>query len=286
MIIRPPKKRKSSVRQGSDEGYALVTTLLTAMLLAFIATVVTTDIRSESLYTRNNSDLIKARELAMSGLQILAHQITLEPSTRAIAADGQTEQMDFAGAQLALSIKDQRGNFDINNVPPEALQNLITTVGRQYGLDAFSAVELADRISLRARNSSDPISNRWKSVEAIRTLPEMSQSLFAALEPDLTVYAFNSSVNANTASKAVLNALPGVSSRLVNRLMNARENGDGRTSLDGADQFVTDAEGPVYFLSVTATLPNGLSHKLRAHISYLDAGEGGSVDSLRILSLY
>ena len=96
----------------------------------------------------------------------------------------------------------------------------------------------------------------------------MEARVFEYLKPLVTVHAWSAKVDAMSADRSVLLALPDVTESQVDSFMQAREEeAEGRGALAmlaGATRYVARSGGRVYSLLAHATAPSGVTASRRA----------------------
>jgi len=203
-------------------GFALLTVLWCVALLALIAGVVL----SSGVASRRSSHVAveraEADALAEAGINdaILALLAPQPGNQRRV--DGAPYALNFAGAEVTVSIQDENGKIDLNHADGALLAGLFTSAG----VAADEAAALSDRIQgwreagagkrLNGAIAEDyraagyeygPRNAPFQSVDELKLVMGMSPELFRKVAPALTVYSHRGSVNRQTAPREVLLAL-------------------------------------------------------------------------------
>lgn len=269
---------KRRIRQRSDRGFALISVVLITAMLALIAGAVSLTARAMATAQRVNADMLLARGLAESGVAIALHDLTRKEAS-VIARDGRAYEFPIEGGTVSVAIEDETGKIDVNHAPFLLVKTLFLNVGRDVGLDAFAAVNLAERTvgSLSEDGERRSDARRLTSVAALRGIEGMTEPMFQALEPYVTVLSIEGKVNPLTATPTVLAAIPGVDAGAIARLMAARRPGIPRPAVDRAESYFTTLTGPAFTIRAIGRRPNGVT----ARISVVVAATGVSASSGR-----
>lgn len=220
-------------------GIALIMVLWVVTLLALIAASFSSTTRSELELARNLVDGAKAEALAEAGL----YQAILGLSGQGAGpsgdpggaqpwrVDGTIYAWRFGAGEVRVAIEDEGGKIDLNASQDEILRGLFRTItldddGRT--LDGLEADSLADAIidfrdedSLRHVNGAedrdydaaglehDAKDEPFELVEELTQVLGMTQEIYRAVAPALTVHSRRRRPFTSTAPPAVLAALEG-----------------------------------------------------------------------------
>lgn len=265
-------------RRRADRGFALISVVLITAMLALIAGAASLTARAMATAQRVNSDMLLARTLAESGVSIALHDLTRKENP-VFARDGRTYEFEVEGGVISVAIEDEAGKIDVNHAPYALVKALFLNIGREAGLDAFAAVNLAEltvgSLSKEGERRSD--ARRLTSVAALRGIEGMTEPMFQALEPHVTVLSIEGKVNPLTATPAALAAIPGVDAAAISRLIAARRPGVPRPAVDRAESYFTTLNGPAFTIRAIGRRPNGVS----ARMSVVVAATGVSATSGR-----
>lgn len=224
----------------AERGFALVTVLWAAMILAIVAAGVIATSRSET-----RIDHMRYRQAARDSVADAAINITLlrlldpEPAAQP-PVDGTPFAIGFAGRSVAMRAQDEAGVIDLNAAQEELLLRLLLAVG----IDPVVAGSLADKIldwreaglvsRLNGAKAADyraagfaygPRGGPFESVAELRLLMGMTPSLFARIAPSLTVYSQTPWVDPQFSPPDVLAALLGQGSPVPAQTLAARAAG-------------------------------------------------------------
>ena len=264
-----------------QRGVALITTIWLALFLALTAATVLTATRTRSAAQNNAADLLIAREAASAGVHIALDDLARSAAERAFRRDGTVRAVLAGGARVEIAIRDERGKLDLRQSPRHHLAALLKDLGgRAGGIDAFDAVNLADRIgALLARDRLGP-----GNLAGLGGLPGMTPDLLASIARHATVFGFGPRINPETASREALRAV-GVDRRTTEEILAWRVHGGPRPSAGSAETWLTTEEGPVYTVTVTARLENGMTGGVTAVVVNEGIGFGAGSARFSIVEL-
>ena len=232
-----------------DRGFALILVIWVLALLALLGAEVATDSRSAAVVSRNRVDLAQLQASADAGIT-LAVMGLLDPVVAARwQADGRVYDRQYAGRQLAITIADEGGKIDVNAASKELIAGLLNEFGADRHQQASIIQAILDRRVQFASIVPVVPSNTGRifgqahainlaklafaDVSELRLLPGMTRALYARLEPEVTVYSQNPTINPMTASRQTLLAIPGAGPGDADAVTAAR--GGGATQLDAEE---------------------------------------------------
>jgi general secretion pathway protein K len=219
---------------GSTRGIALISVLWIAGLLAVMAASFVSSSRTEARLARNQLENAKAQALADGGVQrAVLGLLELEPE-RVWRADGRIYGFALGEGEVQVSIRDEDGKIDLNEAPLELLAGLFTALG----LEPEGAQALAERIGDFRDPDHDPLplgaedpayvaagladgaADRpfVNEAELVQVLG-MTEDLYRRIQPHVTVHAVADGFDPTRATRAVLEALPGITPAVVERLL-------------------------------------------------------------------
>ncbi len=207
-----------------ERGFALVTVLWAAIILAVVVESVLITGRTEARLARDHTELAELDAIADAALNITILRL-LDPSAAAQPpVDSTPFVISFAGHQLRVSVQDEAGKIDLNMAQGEVLHRLLTSVG----VDVEVADGLVDKILdwrepgaarrlngakaadyRRAGFSYGPRNGPFESVAELKLVMGMTPQLFSLIAPALTVYSQTPWVDPDLAPRYVLLALSG-----------------------------------------------------------------------------
>jgi general secretion pathway protein K len=221
---------------GSTRGIALISVLWIAGLLAVMAGSFVSASRTEARLARNQLENTKAQALADAGVQRAALGLLELDPERVWRADGRKYSFAFGEGEVQISIRDEDGKIDLNEGPLELLAGLFTALD----LEPEAARTLAERIgdfrdpdhdalqqgaedpAYLAAGRSDGAADRAfvNEAELVRVLG-VTEEFYQRIRPHVTVHAAADGIDPTRATRAVLEALPGITPAVVERLMAA-----------------------------------------------------------------
>jgi general secretion pathway protein K len=219
---------------GSTRGIALISVLWITGLLAVMAASFVSASRTEARLARNQLENAKAQALADAGVQRAALGLLALDPERAWRADGRIYRFALGEGEVQVSIHDEDGKIDLNEGPLELIAGLLIALD----LEPEAAQALAERIGdfrdpdhdasplgaedpayvaagLAAGAADRPFVHE---AELVRVLG-MSEELYRRVRPHVTVHAGSDGLDFTRATRAVLEALPGITPEIVEGLL-------------------------------------------------------------------
>ena len=193
-----------------QRGIALVIVLWLLVLLTVIAASHARVIRTETRLASNQVEAGKARNIAEAGAHHAILEMMVRDTTLRQPVDGSVYRVRFDDGIAAISTRDIRGLIDINRAPATLLDTVLAAAGaeesqRKALVDAI--LDWRDKDDLKhARGAEDEDYRRagmkwaardgaFSTVEELRYVMGMTNTLFERLAPYLTVHSGSSSVN-------------------------------------------------------------------------------------------
>ncbi|HKU87300.1 MAG TPA: hypothetical protein VJV77_13280 [Casimicrobiaceae bacterium] len=262
----------------AQSGIALVLALWLTVLLTVIASGFAFSMRSEALATRNAVSLAQARAIADGAVERMAFELSRPRNPDAWTFDGQPHRWTEGDATVVVSAVDESAKIDLNAAPDALLRNVLIVTG---GLDEPAANALVDAIAdwrdpdeLRRPNGAElpeyraaglkygPANAPFETVgEAARVLG-MTAAAFLRVARVATVYSRQPGVNAATASRDVLLAIPNTTAEAVDAYIASRAQAL-QQKLPVPPFAPAQAFGsgpvPIWRIRAEATLPDGVT---------------------------
>jgi general secretion pathway protein K len=208
----------------AQRGFALVTVLWAAMVLAVIVEAVLLTGHFEAKLARDRTRLAQLDTVAEAALDIAVLRL-LDPSPAAQPPVGSIPfVINFDGHAVRVTVQDEAGKIDLNMAQGEVLRRLLTSVG----VDVEIAQALVDKILdwrepgnfkrlngakaadyRRAGFSYGPRGGPFESVAELQLVMGMTPQLYSLIAPSLTVYSQTPWVDPELAPQPVLLALLG-----------------------------------------------------------------------------
>jgi general secretion pathway protein K len=249
-----PRAGRETERQ---RGFALITVLWAAMILALIVQSVLATGRTEARLAHNREALAQLGAIADAALNIAILRLLDPRLSGQPPIDGSPFTASFVGHKLRLAIQDEAGKIDLNTAQDELLRRLF----RSVGADLEIAAALKDRIldwrepgigrrlngakapEYRAAGLAyGPRNGPFATVEEVQLVMGMTPEVFAAIAPALTVYSQTPWVDPSFAPPEVLRALPGMDEAAIANLLQARASAIARPAVMLGHAFTITAE--------------------------------------------
>jgi general secretion pathway protein K len=234
--FRAARAHAASPRQ---RGIALIMVLWLTVMLAVVGGAFAFSMRGEVLAARNAVSLAQVRAAADGALDRTVFELLRPRTTESWKPDGRSRQWQDGDMVLVASAVDESARIDLNTAAEPLLKNLFVVLGE---LDDAAASALVDAIvdwrdaddlrrpggaeaaDYRAASSNYTPSNRpFESVGELSRVLGVTPALHAKVAPLLTVHSRQRGVNALTASRSVLLALPGATPEAVDAYIAARD---------------------------------------------------------------
>lgn len=263
---------------GSTRGIALISVLWISGLLAIMAASFVSTSRTEARLTRNHLENARARALADGGVQRAVLGLLQIDPEQVWRADGRIYRFALGDGEVEVSMRDEDGKIDLNEGSIELLAGLLTALD----LEPAAAQALAERIAdfrdpdgealpegaedpaYLAAGLVDGAADRPFVTEAelVRVLG-MTGELYQRIRPHVTVHSGSDGVDPLRASRAVLQALPGMTPDLVERLLAAEPGDDPLAAIEDdealarIDYYWLPSREAVFTIRAVARTPGG-----------------------------
>jgi len=277
-VARTAQRRCVARVRGAQSGIALVLALWLTVLLTVIASGFAFSMRSEALATRNAVSLAQARAIADGAVERMAFELMRPRNPDAWTFDGQPHRWTEGSATVVASAVDEAAKIDLNAAPDALLRNVLIVTG---GLDEPAANALVDAIAdwrdpdeLRRPNGAElpeyraagpylrPANAPFETVgEAARVLG-MTPAVFRRVARVATVYSRQPGINAATAGRDVLLAIPNATAETVDAYIDQRTQALQQklpVPLFAPAQAFGSGPVPIWRIRAEATLPDGVT---------------------------
>jgi general secretion pathway protein K len=271
-----------------DRGFALILVIWVLALLALLGAEVAADSRSAVVVSRNRLDLAQLQASADAGVTLAVMGLLDPVVTARWQADNRVYDRQYAGQRLAIAVADEGGKIDVNVAPIELIAGLLNEFGVDRNQQALITQAILERRTQFVPATPTPTASAntgrifgqshvinlanlaFADVSELRLLPGMTRALYTRLEPEITVYSQNPTVNPMTASRQTLLAIPGTGPGDADAVMASR--GGVAAQLDAAELSKLALYARVdtlHVVSITARagLPDGASFTRRAVVS-------------------
>ena len=245
-------------RAGSAQrGIALIAALWLTVLLTVIASSLAYSMRGEAMSARNALSLAQARAAADGAIERTAFELSRpRGNPEAWSPDGAWRTWTEGDVSFRVTAVDETARIDLNVGDEVLLKGLLTAVG---GADADTVQRVFDAISdwrdpddLKRPNGAEaadyldagrkykPANGPFESVGELRRVLGMTPELYASVADSLTVYSRQRGINAATAPRDVLLAVPGATPEAVDAFLQQRA------------QALADRQAPPTFAAAAA----------------------------------
>ena len=262
-----------------SDGIALVAALWLTVLLTVIASGFAFSMRGEALAARNALSIAIARAAADGAVERTVFELSRPRNiVGAWTPDGATRQWQDGDVSLAVVAIDETSRIDLNMATEPLLKGLFQNVG---GLDADAAQRLVEAVAdwkdadeLRRPNGAEapdyraaglkymPSNASFENVGELRRVLGMTAELYARVAPSLTVYSRYPGINAQTAPREVLLAIPGATPAVVDAYIQQRRDAIEQKlpvpPFPPAQSFLSPPAA-VWRIHAEATLPDGVT---------------------------
>lgn len=207
-----------------ERGFALISVLWAAMILAVIVGTIVALGRSEVEIAHDRIRHAQLAEVAEAALAITILRLLDPAPAHQPPADAVPFIVNFAGHAVRVAVQDEAGKIDLNFAQPEVLRRLLTSAG----VDVEIAQGLVDKIldwrepgNLKRLNGAKaqdyeragypygPRGGPFESVAELQLVMGMTPQIFALIAPALTVYSQSPWIDPELAPPPVLLALFG-----------------------------------------------------------------------------
>ena len=264
---------------GPTRGIALISVLWITGLLAVMAASFVSSGRTEARLARNQIENAKAQALADGGVQRAALGLLEIDAERVWRADGRTYlfALTQGEGEVRISIRDEDGKIDLNEGPlellaglftalrlePEAAEALAARIGDFRDADSEPAPLGAEDPAYQAAGIAGGAADRpFVSEAELMGVLGMTDDLYRRIRPHVTVHAGTDGVDPTRATRAVLEALPGITPAMVESLLVADLEDplaavDDDAALAEIDQYWLPSREAVFTIRAEASTPGG-----------------------------
>lgn len=219
-------------------GFALILVLWVLSLLTIMAGSFALSMRRETSIIETIKNNAVALSIAESGIAIAEMMLLVPDKTKRWRTDGSIYQIDTANAQMRLRLLAENGKIDINYAEQKLLESLMASAPlsdskQQTQLvsaildwrdeDDLIHIEGAEKKEYRdAGLNYQPRNKPFQSIGELQLVLGMDEAIYKWLEPLVTVYSGQPTVNLQQATKEVLQVLPDLDASLIEDYIAAR----------------------------------------------------------------
>jgi general secretion pathway protein K len=263
---------------GPQRGVALVMVLWLTVLLTVIGGAFAFSMRSEALASRNSVSLAQSRAAADGAIERATFELLRPRTLESWKADGVERRWQDGDVSLVVTARDEAAKIDINSAAEPLLKSLFVNLVALSDAEATAVVEAiadwrdaddlrrpngAEAPDYRAANSNYTPANRpFETVGELSRVLGITPAIYARVAGVLTVHSRQSGVNALTAERDTLLALPGATTEMVDEYILRRDealaSGHPVPPFPPAQGFQAGA-GPVWRIRAQATVADGVT---------------------------
>lgn len=251
-----------------ERGTALLLVLWVTVLLAALLAGLAAATRSHGESALYGSEHLRAQLAAEAGLAHAVAGLNAQARSQRWIPDGRAYRFDFDGAKVTTRVVDVSGMFDLNAASTGLLQRLFVAAGA----DAARASQLADALAtwrggsqLQLRGGAASAHGPLRALDQLAALPGMDATLFAKLQPAVTVFSGRNFPDASFAGPLALEALRGLNAAAAETMVRERRArpasaGAGNGAAAGAvagGELVAGYGGTIERVFASAVLPDG-----------------------------
>jgi len=222
----------------SQRGIALILVLWLTIMLTVIASGFAFSMRNEALSARNSLSLAQARAAADGAIDRMAFELSRPRYPTAWTSDGQPRKWREDDVEIVATAVDESAKIDLNAAPDALLKGLLEHVA---GTDPQATASITDAIldwrdadDLKRPNGAEeadyraaglkqkPANAPFETVSELARVMGVTPAVYARIADSLTVHSRQPGINAFTASRDVLLALPGATPEAVDAYMQQR----------------------------------------------------------------
>jgi len=261
-----------------QRGIALILVLWLTIMLTVIASGFAFSMRSEALSARNAMSLARARAAANGAIERMAFERSRPRYPSAWASDGQPRKWVDDDVQIVATAVDESAKLDLNAAPETLLKGLLEHVAGtdpQVTASIVAAIlDWRDPDDIKRPNGAEeadyrlaglkqkPANAPFETVSELARVMGVTPAVYARIADSLTVHSRQPGINALTASRDVLLALPNATPETVDAY--SQQRADARAAklpvppYPPASGFAAGAV-PVWRIRAQATTSDGVT---------------------------
>lgn len=262
----------------AQRGIALILVLWLTIMLTVIASGFAFSMRSEALSARNALSGAQVRAAANGAIERTAYELSRPRYPSAWASDGQPRRWRDGELDIVATAVDESAKIDLNAVGEPLLKGLLEHVG---GTEPEATARIAAAIfdwrdpdDLKRPNGAEeadyrlaglkqkPANVPFETVTELARVLGMTPTVYARIADSLTVHSRQPGINAMTASRDVLLALPAATPDSVDAYIQQRTDALANKlpvpPFPAASGFAAGAV-PVWRIRAQATGPDGVT---------------------------
>jgi general secretion pathway protein K len=223
-----------------QHGIALVLVLWITILLATIAVGMSQDSRTQTLLTRNQLALAKARALADGAVERAMYEHLRPPFPDKVwFPNGAVHGWEEDGARFAVSLAYESGRIDINaarepflkglfysaaGLKSEEVDRLVDAIMDWKDPDDAKRLHGAEAPEYRAAGRNYvPANANFETIEELQRVLGMTPDIYAKIADLITVHSRQPGIDPAGASRSVLLSIPNITAEVVDTYIQQRE---------------------------------------------------------------
>ena len=230
----------------SERGATLISTLLIILMLVGLVTSMSAFVVNKYTVLAIDSDTVMLEALTRSGLEAGVYRVLTTPPEFAVSG---AYSVHLTTGDVVVSFTGETARINLNQAPRDWIAAVITSVASPADNPAVLADALERRRVTTGLPGSEAPAGSGRSgplahPEELRSLPGMTERLYARLEPLVTIYSPSATIDPRIAPEALLATLPGMTEARLRALLSLRlrdeaefrkildESGEARKLLD------------------------------------------------------
>ena len=230
-------KQHSSNLTYRQSGVALVIVLWMLSLLTILAMGYSRMVRVETGLTANMVHSSQAKAIAEAGIWQSISELLKPRVEQQWKTDGTTYSFEFKQGVIKLNIINETGKIDLNTARSELLHGLINSIElpEENSLDLLQSIlDWRDKDDLVRNHGAEDSDYRqldynygakdgpFNTLSELQLVMGMTTDIYNKLLPALTIYSHQPGINPDSAPRAALLAIPGISAAQVDDFIQAR----------------------------------------------------------------
>jgi general secretion pathway protein K len=253
-------------RSPEERGYALIAAVASIAVFASIALAVISATRIDIAKGHGEISSVRARLAAEAGMAIAVHGLMNRETATLALLDGRTQELEFSGARLAITMMDERSKVALNFIDAPVIERMLNEAGldtaqMEIARDSLLDWQDADDETLRngaeapfyAKRGITPRNGFLQSIDELGMIRGFTPQIVDSLRPFVTVEPDAVPFSPRYAGAKALAAI-GDSQGAVTEIERTRESAGQRTAI----AFVETINwiGRPITISVEATTPD------------------------------
>lgn len=270
-----------------QRGLALVLVLWVLSLLTIMAGSFALTMRRETAVVTGITGHARAQAYAEAGGRLAESMLIDEDPENRLQADGRMYELAFDEARIRVKVLSEMGKVDINHSSREVWLKLL----EQAGFEERRQLEIADAVfdwvdadeepreqgaeykEYRSAGLSYRPPNRpFQSIEELRMVLGVDETLYGWLEPFITIYSGRKEIDVNKASRELLEIL-GAEDQLMDKFGSGQQFETKGDSFSEDEQIAALRSGETVTILSEAMLPDGTTAAVKSLVRL-----GGSID--------